>query len=200
MKILNVDANHWATLGLKKLLISGGYEFSFCTSFCEAKRILIDQSIDVMIIELKTEVDDIESSYAFLRLLQALYPRIRVLVLTEINDAALLNFFAHELKSVLFLTKKSSLASIVAGLNSLAEHKPNALTRSGVPSLSLQEFNMLKWLARYSSQQDIALRVRLHNKTISHYKRSIYLKLNCENNVQFHHRLNQYGFNRMTVE
>lgn len=200
MKILNVDANHLAAFGLKKLLISGSYQFASCASFCEAKKILIDQSIDVMIIELKTEVDDIESSYAFLRLLQALYPRIRVLVLTEINDAALLNFFAHELKFVLFLTKKSSLASIVASLNSLAEHKPNAFTRSGVPSLSLQEFNMLKWLARYSSQQDIALRVRLHNKTISHYKRSIYMKLNCENNVQFHHRLTQYGFNRMTVE
>ncbi len=199
MKILNVDANHWAAFGLERLLISGDYQFTSCASFTEAKKILINQSIDVMIIELKTEVDDIESSYAFLRLLQALYPCIRVLVLTEINDAALLNFFAHELKSVLFMTKKSSLASIVTSLNSLAEHKPKTLTRSSAPSLSLQEFNMLKWLARYSSQQDIALRVRLHNKTISHYKRSIYLKLNCENNVQFHHRLTQYGFNRNQV-
>lgn len=199
MKILNVDADCWAALGLKKLFISREVQVTNCASFCEAKRILIEQPIDVMIIELKTAVDDIESSYAFLRLLQALYPRISVLVLTEICDAAILNFFERELKSVVILTKKSSLASIVQSVNSLAEKSPPASTRSSVPTLSLQEFNMLKWLAHYSSQQDIALRVRLNNKTISHYKRSIYLKLNCENNVQFHHRLTQYGFNRPPV-
>ncbi|MBS0883259.1 hypothetical protein JK231_21945 [Pantoea sp. JGM49] len=200
MKILNVEANLWAALGLEKLLISAGYQFLSCSSLSDAKKILIDQSIEVMIIELKTEADDIESSYAFLRLLQALYPCIRVLVLTDINDAALLNFLAHEFHSVLFLTKKSSLASIVQNVNTLAEKRPHTSTRSRVPSLSLQEFHMLKWLARYSSQQDIALRVRLNNKTISHYKRSIYAKLNCENNVQFHHRLTQYGFNRTHVD
>lgn len=199
MKILNIDADSWAALGLKKLFISSEIQVTTCTSFCEAKRILIEQSIDVMIIELKTEVDDIETSYVFLRLLQALYPRISVLVLTEICDAAILNFFAHELKSVVFLTKKTSLANIVQSVNSLAEKSRPSSTRSSVPALSLQEFNMLKWLAHYSSQQEIALRVRLNNKTISHYKRSIYLKLNCENNVQFHHRLTQYGFNRRPV-
>lgn len=59
MKILNVEANFWAALGLEKLLISAGYQFLSCSSLSDAKKILIDQSIEVMIIELKTEADEI---------------------------------------------------------------------------------------------------------------------------------------------
>ncbi|ORM62774.1 hypothetical protein HA45_15990 [Pantoea rodasii] len=195
MNILSIDANNWVALGLQELL-KPHHQLISCASLGKAKQVLIYQHIDAIIIELKTEVDDVESIYAFLRLIQALYPQVRVRVLTAITDAALLNFFTHEINAVQVMTKKASLNKILSSLNLTTELPHKMLPRSSLPALSQQEFNMLKWFARFSSQQEIALRVRLHNKTISHYKRSIYSKLHCENNVQFHERLMQYGFNR----
>lgn len=196
MNILNIDANYWATQGLSALLNDKGHQLLACASISEAKQVLIYQHVDALILELKTEVDDVEATYVFLRLLQALYPHVNVVILTEITDSALLNFFANGLSSVIILSKAIALKKIIQGLNLSGENNGNIRFRGGNSSLSPQEFHMLKWFSQYSSQREIAMRLNLNNKTISHYKRSISLKLHCGNNVQFHDCLMKYGFNR----
>ena len=196
MNILNIDANYWAAQGLTALLHEKGHQLIACASINEAKKILTYQHIDVLIIELKTEVDDVEATYVFLRLLQASYPHVNVVILTEITDSALLNFFANGLSSAIIMSKSIALKKIVQGLSLSGENNSHTPFRGRTSSLSPQEFNMLKWFSQYSSQREIAVRLNLNNKTISHYKRSISLKLHCSNNVQFHERLMKYGFHR----
>lgn len=197
MNIVIVDENYWVAQGIRALLTSHNRQLMTCASIKEVKRLLLRQSIDVLVVELRTDVDDVEKMYVFLRLLQALYPRIRMIILTEITDTALLNFFANTLGSADVLTKKSSVETVSKSINRSGEYTNKTIRKKKASSLSSREFNMLKWFSQYSSQSDIATLLNLNNKTISYYKRSISIKLRCDNNAQFYARLNQYGFNRM---
>ncbi|MGK3113659.1 helix-turn-helix transcriptional regulator [Candidatus Pantoea formicae] len=197
MNILSIDANNWVAQGLSALMTSQHDQVLTCVSISDARRILTYQCVDILVVELKTEEDNIEAIYDFLRLTQILYPQIRVVIFTEITDAALLNFFVNTLSSITLLKKSSSLASIKRFFILPMESVTKTPRRNAVASLSPQEFKMLKWFSQYSSQQEIAFKLRLNNKTISHYKRSIYTKLYCKNNVHFHDCLKRYGFNSM---
>lgn len=197
MNILSIDADNWVAQGLSALLTSQHDQVLTCVSIGDARRILTYQHVDILVVELKTEEDNIETTYDFLRLAQILYPQMRIVILTEITDAALLNFFVNTLSSITILKKSSSLVSIKRFFILPMESVAKTPMRSAAGSLSPQEFKMLKWFSQYSSQQEIAFKLRLNNKTISHYKRSIYTKLYCKNNVHFHDCLKRYGFNSM---
>jgi DNA-binding CsgD family transcriptional regulator len=195
MNILSIDADNWVAQGLNALLTSEHDQVLTCTSISDAKRILPYQYVDVLIVELKTDVDNIETIHDFLCLTQTLYPYMCIVVFTGISDAALLNFFVNTLNTVHILKKSSPLEEIKKFFSLPFASSDNLPPHGSAASLSPQEFKMLKWFSLYSSQREIAIKVRLNNKTISHYKRSIYAKLYCKNNVSFYERLKSYGFN-----
>ncbi|ORM67358.1 helix-turn-helix transcriptional regulator [Pantoea rwandensis] len=196
MNILSIDADNWVAQGLSALLNSQHDQVLTCISIGNAKRVLPYQHVDILVVELKTEEDNIETTHEFLRLTQTLYPHMRIVVFTEITDTALLNFFVNTLSLIAILKKTSSIENIKQ-IFSLPMESVGKVPMRSAASLSPQEFKMLKWFSQYSSQHEIAFKLRLNNKTISHYKRSIYTKLYCKNNVHFHDCLKRYGFNSM---
>ncbi|PIF14708.1 response regulator transcription factor [Candidatus Pantoea floridensis] len=186
-----VDNNQW---------IAEGLNHYFSEKPVQIKKIDIDSlnsalkniaGCNVLISELTAYGRDVQFFTELLRKVKASSPATRIIVLTDLNEKAVVSYVMSVLPGVIFLAKTSSLDDIC---DAVVGHATTQSTRRTKQTLSPREFGLLRLLGQTSNLTDIAYSLRLSCKTISHHRQSIIRKLNCANNKELFNRLNRMGY------
>lgn len=190
-----IDNNKW---------ISEGITHYFAGKFIKVRNIDetgLDQALsktadtDVLISELAAYGRDVQFFTELLLRVQRASPNTRIVVLTDLNEKAVISYVASVLQGVTFLSKKCTLKELSDAVLGLEKEELFAQAAQRTKqTLSPREFGLLRFLGQTSNLTDIGHKLRLSCKTISHHRQSIIRKLNCSSNKEFFSRLNRMGY------
>lgn len=156
---------------------------------------------DVLISELLTREGDLEFSLMQLRQIHLKFPYMKIILLTEINDKPLLGVVRTMLPGVFILAKNEASEKIQQTVLTIKNnhekftidmHSNSQLGKAGC--LTPRELGMMKWFGAGISLTEIGKSFNLNPKTISHYRRSVYMKMKCKSEAQFARKLRYLGF------
>ncbi|MGX9240143.1 LuxR C-terminal-related transcriptional regulator [Pantoea dispersa] len=194
LNIFTMDSDRWITEGLR-LYFSG--QMISCLALGSPDYPLplpTGTGRNVVISELHFADKNLEETLRSLMLLQIKTPGVELVILTDINDDAVLNYVARHLKNAIILSKKCPLSTLVSAVLMPEKVAIAAAPHGNADVLTEREFSLLRWLAGPRRMTEIGHALHLSNKTISHYKNTISRKLGCKNHMDFYHRLTSYGF------
>ncbi|WP_343550324.1 LuxR C-terminal-related transcriptional regulator [Pantoea sp.] len=196
-----IDNNKWISEGISRF---------FAGKFIQVRNIgqesldgVLSQiaGTDVLITELTAYGRDVQFFTELLLKVQFSSPATRIVVLTELNESAVISYVASVLPKVTFLDKQCSLKELsnaVLGLQYATAFDHSA--RRTKQTLSPREFGLLRLFGQTSNLTDIGHSLRLSCKTISHHRQSIIRKLNCSSNKEFFSRLNRMGYQAKNMQ
>jgi DNA-binding NarL/FixJ family response regulator len=174
--------------GIKVLLT----EFSAITSIniivedekfqSNLSRLVYNKDIDVFIICLQSEVNNAcEILYFIIKMLPLFFPKARVIIMTQLNSLGKLNNYLLGLNNVCaVLDNRISLQEMRLRLTkilTLPKSVQPCLFQSSVTPLTHQELNVLGFLLKGKSTNEVAYKLCIHYKTVSSHKQSALHKL-----------------------
>lgn len=193
MKLIINDDNNVLITGLCAVLSVADHERLMTTSLQGA--LLASQRYPqaIIITELITPTSGLEASIYYLQYLRKNYPQLKMLVLTSITDKPLTGLIKTLLPGIVLVKKTDPVHALnkafdkVTSLNSRCTHHEKFPKNK--LHLTPREFKMMKWFNAGLKLADIGQRLSLSPKTVSHYRRSVYRKLNCCSEADFAHKL-----------
>ncbi len=193
-KITVLDNNVWVSEGIRCYFNSEYVEVNmvkFNHIDIAFKKIY---SSDVIVSELL--IFNLERVYSFANIM-ALRKPLRskcIIILTAIEDEAIINYVRKKIPQATILNKKEKncelALKIIANLTNSENTKDELKTKPGKLScFTDREMEILQNLLMNKKISDIASHLRVQPKTVSDHRKSIILKLKCKNSIDLNKHL-----------
>lgn len=197
-----IDSDMWIANGIIHYFNERNIEIKVIGEEEFEHSIIFAAESDVIISELCAFNRDVQTFIELFISLRRASPKSRLIFFTDINEKALINYLAWLLPDVIVLHKSCNLPRLAAEVfekdpgRSKADIRPKS--EFGFNTLTTREFGLLRFLASCNSLTDVGLKLKLSVKTISHHKRNIMRKLNCQNEKDLSKILSRLGFCKKT--
>lgn len=188
MTILIVEDHSLIAEGLRHFLAKENHEILHASRMEEVMNLLVDVKPGILIQDLRIGQTD---ARAFLPEIIKTYPDLPILVLTSLDDVG-------SIQSTLalgvhgYVIKSENLHCVVSAINSLSRGRNylSPLTRELLEGkehtepaiqLSVREKEVLKGILEEKSTREIAEKIFVSEKTVEHYRSSLFIKFNVKN-------------------
>lgn len=192
MKIIINDSNAFIVESLRVALSVSGDGLIHTRNLCESSVYIKKSLYSILITELINEGEGIDSSVADLIYLTRVNAGLKIIVFTCISDASLLSLIKRLLPDAILIRKTEPVCVIrekYAARHSSFSHPARTDTRISkyhpAGSVTPREFGLMKWFVSGHNHVEIGRRLHLSPKTVSHYRRSLYRKLQCASEAEF---------------
>ncbi|PKH26423.1 hypothetical protein CIG19_01055 [Enterobacterales bacterium CwR94] len=153
---------------------------------------------DIVISELSVFGWDVQAITEIFIKLQLVSPATRLIILTDLDESAVINYISSLLPRARILSKRCDIHRLASEVFSCAaqdDSKPLSFNlKPPKDALTAREFRLLRFLASNSSLTDIGHLLDLSVKTVSYHKKNIMRKLNCQTSVELPSRLARMGY------
>ena len=198
-----MDSDRWIAQGIECYLSEKHVQVRLIdqTQFDNALRIAAGSN--VVISELCAFGQDVQALTELLVTLCAISPTTRLIILTDLQEKAVISHVLTRLPGARVLSKRCNIRQLASEVfGRAAEILPAEEILSvgyGKDALTKREFGLLRLLATQRTLTDIGHRLQLSVKTVSHHRKTIMQKLGCRTLVELPPRLKRMGFGRPTV-
>lgn len=188
MNILIAEDHALIVEGLKSLLESNGYSVFHVSDERVLMRLLSDHQMDVLIQDIRFGKVDARMLIPSIR---EQFPEVKILVLTSLDDlASIQSVLATNIHGYVIKSEPSGLIleaveTIYAGKTYLSPEVQSVLVRKTTPQpeiqLSEREKGVLKGILDEKSTKEIAEMLFISEKTVEHYRSSLFSKFDVKN-------------------
>ncbi|WP_333715570.1 response regulator transcription factor [Pantoea eucrina] len=196
-----IDNDKWIAAGIADYFKARHIQTILLSEGQPQDILAIAARLDVVISEICACGLDMQAMTELLVKLRQISPLTRLIILTDIDEAALLGYVQCVLPGVTILSKRCDMAMLTAsvfGNDSLSAAQTHADKRaSGSSALTRREFELLRLLAVHHTLTDISAVLKLSIKTISHHRKSIMRKLHCRTWIELPLQLERIGYHRI---
>jgi len=153
---------------------------------------LRENKIDMVVMELFSRDDDIFDCIEYIRLFRLRWPDCKLIIYTQIKhqDAVDLLFSVTGAQNI--IAKKGSVQQLSSCLFSAVNLLPDLELPDGINgmgSLTLREWGVIRMLNSGMTQQKIATRLCISNKTVSQHINNIEVKFGVKNRLRLLNKL-----------
>lgn len=153
---------------------------------------------DVVVSEISAYGRDVQFFSEILMDISNKLPDTRLILLTAIEEPAVIGYIHKLMPQVTILSKRSeiqALADVVFNHSGGVDlTKGKVFIGHETDCLTSREFSLLRSFASGHSLVNIARTLNVSGKTVSHHRSKIIKKLNCSNVMEFTQRLIDMGF------
>lgn len=188
MNILIAEDHVLIVEGLKSLLESNGYSVFHAPDERMLMHLLSAQQVNVLIQDIRFGKVDARMLIPSIR---EQFPEVKILVLTSLDDlVSIQSILAANIHGYVIKSEPSNLIleavkAIYAGKTYLSPEVQSVLTRKKSPEVEIQlserEKGVLKGILDEKSTKEIAEGLFLSEKTVEHYRASLFSKFDVKN-------------------
>lgn len=192
LRIVIADDHSLILEGIKSILLDLEQvpTVFFARDLAQLEHILKTETIDVLIQDVKFGVDDARQ---FIPAIRSSYPNLRIIALSSLGDAVSVQTVMNAGVNGYVLKSEGSdqlvqaIKQVMTGENFLSRSAQNALFQTKQEStnydiqLSEREREVLKAILAELSTKQIAEQLFLSEKTIEHYRSTLFLKFDVKN-------------------
>lgn len=193
-----MDSDRWITDGIAGYFSERSIRVNVIEDAQIDNALLFAAGSDVVISELCAFGRDVQTFTEMFLRLRRLSPATKLIILTGIEEKAVIRYIASLLPDASVLSKRCEIIQLADEVFSCITAKdvskapPVIKRRNG--ALTPREFGLLRMLATKKSLTEIGHLVQLSVKTISHHKKNIMRKLDCHSSADLSPRLRRMGF------
>ena len=193
-----IDSDKWIAAGIADCFKARHIQTILLSEGQPQDILAIAARSDVVISEICACGLDMQAMTELLIELKRVSPLTRLIILTDIEEAALLGYVQRVLPGVAILSKRCDMRMLTASVFGTHDHnsvQPFVDKRvSGSSALTRREFELLRLLAIHHTLTDISAVLKLSIKTISHHRKSIMRKLHCRTWIELPLQLERIGY------
>lgn len=192
LRVVIADDHSLILEGIKSILFDSDEVpmVFFARDVSQLEHLLKTESIDVLIQDVKFGVDDARQ---FIPAIRSAYPNLKIIALSSLGDAVTVQTVMHSGVNAYVLKSEGSdqliqaIKQVMTGENFLSRSSQNALFQKKEESsqmdiqLSEREREVLKAILAELSTKQIAEQLFLSEKTIEHYRSTLFLKFDVKN-------------------
>jgi len=193
-----IDSDKWIAAGIADCFKARHIRTTLLSEGQPQDILAIAARSDVVISEICACGLDMQAMTELLIELKRISPLTRLIILTDIEEAALLGYVQRVLPGVVILSKRCDMTTLTASVFGTHENSsvdtPVDKRVSGSSTLTRREFELLRLLAVHHTLTDISAVLKLSIKTISHHRKSIMRKLDCRTWIELPLQLERIGY------
>lgn len=193
-----MDSDRWITAGIAQYFNDRHIQVSVINDAHATDALGIATGSDIVISELYGFGRDVQEVSELFVMLRMLSPSTRVIFLTDLNEKAVIRYVTALLPNARVLHKSCDIHRLASEVFSCASQSDDEIVALSVKrksgALTAREFSLLPLLATHKSLTEIAKKLHLSVKTISHHRTSIMRKLHCRTALDLSPRLTNMGF------
>ncbi|WP_337264096.1 MULTISPECIES: helix-turn-helix domain-containing protein [unclassified Serratia (in: enterobacteria)] len=146
------------------------------------KWLMNNQNIDVFIFELQSHGNNLCEILSFIiKTLPVFYPEAKVVIMTQLNKLGRLKDYLSQLNNICAVLDNGitlqEMQLYLTQIIMLAKDCQSYPVQSSVPPLTYQELSVLSFLLKGKSSNEVASKLCIHYKKVSHHKQSALQKL-----------------------
>lgn len=196
INIILLDQDKWISEGIKHLINKDEvYAINCVNKIPQINNFIQNDTKNIIIFELVIENTNIPDILRSIQLLCMKKSDVSPIILTRIEDAAMIGFINHHYPDLPVITKSENTSFIqdfiFNYMESLIKRRGNKINNN---YLTTQDMLLMKWLATGNKHKNAPTTLNLSERKISWHKNNIMRKLNCKNHKELYLKLIDYGY------